>query len=73
MRVATITLDRDLPARSRALTDETTSNVWGGCVGQGERCIYDSDCCPQVRYTSSGKDYLRCIRNSGHMRVCSFI
>jgi len=72
MRAATIALDRDLPARTRQLTDDTTSQVWGGCVGEGGRCIYDSDCCPQQHYSGSGSSYLRCIRTSGHMRLCLF-
>jgi len=73
MRAASISLDRDLPARGRGLTDDTTSKVWGGCVGEGAHCTYDSDCCPQQRYDGSGKSYLRCIRNSAHRRVCAFV
>ena len=72
MRAGTISLDRDLPPRTSALTDEKTSQVWGGCNGEGQHCLYDSDCCPQQRFNGSSKSYLRCIRNSAHRRVCMF-
>ena len=72
MRAATINLDHDLPPRAGPLADDATSQVWGGCAGEGQHCLYDSDCCPLQQYGGSGKSYLRCIRNSGHRRVCMF-
>ena len=73
MRRPAISLEHDLPVRTQPLTDEKTSQVWGGCAGEGQHCLYDSDCCPGPQWTGSGKSYLRCIRNSAHRRVCSYL
>jgi hypothetical protein len=72
MRTATIKVDHDLPPRASPLGDESTSQVWGGCVGEYGRCHYDSDCCPVYRYESGGRHWLRCVRNSAHMHVCVY-
>jgi hypothetical protein len=37
----------NLPLRPRQLKHEELQNVFGGCMGHGEVCVYDSDCCPQ--------------------------
>lgn len=47
VRVVTtrITL-QDLPPRTRTLSDQESSTLFGGCAGSCYPCTNDKDCCP---------------------------
>ena len=36
----------NLPLRPRQLKPGELQNVFGGCMGPGGPCAFDSDCCP---------------------------
>jgi hypothetical protein len=42
-----------LPHRPQRLSDSAISNVFGGCLGRGERCNENKDCCRQERNGST--------------------
>ena len=40
-----IDLARDLPRRAQRLSADQLSNVFGGCIGEWQRCNNNWDCC----------------------------
>jgi hypothetical protein len=46
MSALKITLDKNLPARARAVGVDALSRIFGGCAGVGQSCRSTADCCP---------------------------
>ena len=50
---------KTLPLRPTGLSDDALQDVFGGCVGEGDACVRESDCCD-----------LACMGPRGHIGHC---
>ena len=66
----------DLPARARPLGEDAIAKIFGGCVGEGQECRVDWDCCSiTMNNTGSGGFKLACVGNSSNnvYKVCDWV
>ena len=75
-RALAIRLDADLPHRSRPISDDALSKIFGGCRSEGDPChpVTDRCCYQAMNNTGNGSSVLTCIGfTSGTAHVCAFV